>query len=72
MDSSGLEEHEPVLFEDRHLTEGLPSAVLRLVLISLLEEAGLVRQRQTVGACLSAPTGCRAASDWRPWVEGMY
>jgi hypothetical protein len=36
---SGLEEHEPVLFEDGNLPEGLQSTVLRLVLISLLEEA---------------------------------
>src|SRR5439155_1415909 len=41
---SGLEENKAVVLEDRDLTERLESAVLRFVLISLLEQARVVRQ----------------------------
>jgi hypothetical protein len=40
--SPGLEQHKTVFLENGHLTEGLQGAVLRLVLLSLAEEAGLV------------------------------
>ena len=43
-DGAGFEEDEAVLLEDRHLPEGLQRAILRLVLIALLEKARLVRQ----------------------------
>src|SRR2546421_6534563 len=43
-DGSGLEENKAGVLKDRDLTERLESAVLRFVLISLLEQARVVRQ----------------------------
>jgi hypothetical protein len=41
-DRAGLEQHEAVLLEDRHLSKGLQSAVLRGVLVTLAEQARAV------------------------------
>jgi hypothetical protein len=38
-DRPALEEHAPILLEDRHLTERLQRAVLRLVLVAQLQQA---------------------------------
>ncbi len=43
-DGSGLEQHEAVFLEDRHLAEGLQRPVLRLVLIALAQQTAPVWQ----------------------------
>src|SRR6185295_20396750 len=43
-DGPGFEEHEAVFLEDRHLPEGLQRAIVRLLLVALLEEPRPVRQ----------------------------
>jgi hypothetical protein len=70
-DGSGFEQHEAVFLEDRYLPEGLQCTVLRLVLISLFEQAGLIGQPGFLQCPASAQVAHLAAGKvWNPSERG--
>ena len=70
-DGSGFEEDQAVFLEDRYLPEGLQRAVVRLVLIALLEEARLVRQAGFLERPAHAQIAHLALGEvWNPFESG--
>ena len=70
-DGPGFEQHETVFFEDRYLPEGLQRAIIRFVLVALLEQARPVGQ----AGLLQRPARAQIAhltlgEIWNPFESG--
>jgi hypothetical protein len=69
-DGAGLEDDEAAFLQDRHLPERLQRAVVRLVLIALLEEARPVRQAGFLQRPTRAQIAHLATGEIRDPTEG--